>query len=692
MTFWRLIRRNLRFHARAHLGVVLGAAIGSAALVGALVVGDSVRVSLTDMALRRLGRINFALSTPDSLFDATLGNRLWAGAPTDEIPGGSGPSAYINSSTIWPQTWALMLPGVAVRQDGRARANHVNVLGVEAKTGSSLADLGKVPRGAWAPGTEWDRLQTAGVWLPFSPLPTGPSSKSVPDGTALVNQTLARQLGVRDGDQIVLRVRKPSALALDAAVAPRDEASVAIRLKVGGILPSYALGDFSLTAQPAPPANLFLPLDFLANEVGARGRANLLLTRQYSQWPIAGPFNTLRSSIASWLRGHAARFRIGPPGVANPNYYLDQSSLAARAARLVDPHRARQIPDRLVLPWLDRRLSRAWLPEDAGLTVLAIEQPERATGGEYTRPCIEVSSSQLFLQPAVVGAALTPRTVLLTHHEKTYGDTWSDVAFAQFVTNGVRVLTYLANLIRAGDHATPYSMVTAADGPYLPRDMRDDEIIVNQWLADDLQVKPGDSVALSYYVVDSGSRLVERTNTFRVRQIVPLKGIYADRTLMPEFPGLAKAESTHDWDAGFPLVYPIRAKDEAYWKAYRGTPKAFVTLAAGQAMWGNRFGALTAIRYEVPTNTLASTCREAVYRNLLANLRPEDVGLHFEPVREQALKAAAQGQDFGQLFIGFSLFLVVAALVLMAMLFQLGLEQRASEVGILLALGLRQSR
>ena len=124
----------------------------------------------------------------------------------------------------------------------------------------------------------------------------------------------------------------------------------------------------------------------------------------------------------------------------------------------------------------------------------------------------------------------------------------------------MRVLTYLANLIRAGDRATPYSMVTAADGPFVPADMRDDEILVNQWLADDLQVKPGDSVALSYYVVDSGSRLVERTNSFRVRQIVPLKGIYADRTLMPEFPGLAKAESTHDWDAGFPLVYPIRAQ------------------------------------------------------------------------------------------------------------------------------------
>ena len=120
------------------------------------------------------------------------------------------------------------------------------------------------------------------------------------------------------------------------------------------------------------------------------------------------------------------------------------------------------------------------------------------------------------------------------------------------VTNGVRVLTYLANLIRAGDRATPYSMVTAADRSFVPPDMRDDEILVNQWLADDLQVKPGDSVALSYYVVDSGSGLVERTNSFRVREIVPLKGIYADRTLMPEFPGPGQSREHARLGRGLP--------------------------------------------------------------------------------------------------------------------------------------------
>src|SRR6185436_16060331 len=185
--------------------------------------------------------------------------------------------------------------------------------------------------------------------------------------------------------------------------------------------------------------------------------------------------------------------------------------------------------------------------------------------------------------------------------------------------------------------------------------MKENEIIVNDWLAEDLQVKPGDSVRVSYYVADSGSQLKQATNTLVVSKIVPLSGIYADRTLMPEFPGLAKAESTHDWDAGFPLEYKIRDKDEGYWKQHRGTPKAFVTLKAGQQMWGNRFGSLTAIRWP------AATSRDEVYNNVRANLDPATVGFSFDPARERALASANNAQDFGGLFLGFSFFLIIAA-------------------------------
>src|SRR5438105_5152991 len=79
MTLWTLIFRSLRFHARSHLGALLGAAVGSAVLLGALVVGDSVRGSLRDMALARLGRVQLALEGKDRFVRADL-----AGALTDK--------------------------------------------------------------------------------------------------------------------------------------------------------------------------------------------------------------------------------------------------------------------------------------------------------------------------------------------------------------------------------------------------------------------------------------------------------------------------------------------------------------------------------------------------------------------------------------------------------------------------------
>ena len=121
-------------------------------------------------------------------------------------------------------------------------------------------------------------------------------------------------------------------------------------------------------------------------------------------------------------------------------------------------------------------------------------------------------------------------------------------------------------------------MVVGIGEPIVPRDMPDDEIVINQWLADDLHAKAGDELQLTYLVLARFQQLEEKHNQFKIRQIVPLEGEAADKTLMPDFPGIAKAEKTENWDAGFAIdMKKIRPKDEEYWKEFRGTPKAFVT-------------------------------------------------------------------------------------------------------------------
>ncbi|MCK5529295.1 MAG: ABC transporter permease, partial [Kiritimatiellae bacterium] len=56
-------------------------------------------------------------------------------------------------------------------------------------------------------------------------------------------------------------------------------------------------------------------------------------------------------------------------------------------------------------------------------------------------------------------------------------------------------------------------------------------------------------------------------------------------------------------------------------------------------------------------------------------------------IREQALSAGEKSVDFGQLFIGLSFFLIVAALLLTGMLFVLSVEKRKEEIATLLSLG-----
>ena len=590
MTFWTLIRRSLRFHARAHLGVVLGAAIGSAALIGALIVGDSLRGSLRQRALDRIGKAQYLLESRDRLF--TDSTNTWTGAFGD---------AY---------ALGLHVPAIASARQGAARANQVNLYGVQP--------------GFWGfSEAETDiHIETNGVML---------------------NEPLAAQLGVNTGDTVLLRFRKPAMFSSEEPLSPQSRNSAALQLKVQGILTPAQLGDFTPVAGMTPPRNAFMRLDRLQEAAALNGRANLVLEAGIRA-ELPKSFSEARLRLWQWI----AKLGLHPPNWLSPTSVRDM------------------VPEYGV-KGLDFSLQDNWSAADAGLDFEVLEQQRT----------IELRSKRVFLDPPVARQ--------VTHTDR--GQLWLGPVRLPSGKEEL-IFTYLANLLQAGTNATPYSMVTAAGPPYTPTDMRDDEILVTDWLADDLHVQPGDWIEMASFVPESGAKLVESTNRFRVHDIVPLSGIYGDRTLMPDFPGIEKADSTRDWDAGFPVdLKRIRPKDEAYWKDHRGTPKAFVTLAAGQRMWGNRFGNVTAIRFPVPAGVSLEEFKRALEKAFLGQVTPKELGLRFEPVRAQALKAAAQAQDFGQLFLGFSIFLVVAALLLMALLFQFGLEQRATEVGTLLALG-----
>jgi ABC-type lipoprotein release transport system permease subunit len=260
-------------------------------------------------------------------------------------------------------------------------------------------------------------------------------------------------------------------------------------------------------------------------------------------------------------------------------------------------------------------------------------------------------------------------------------------------------LTYLANTIACGDRQIPYSTITAIDfaatpplGPMLSTDgkpvppLGDGQIALNSWAADDLGAKPGDTIRVRYFEpASTHGQVREKTADFRLVAVVRLAGAADDRALTPSVRGITDAPSMKEgWNPPFPFDRRrVRPKDEEYWREHRVVPKAFVSLAEGRRLWASRFGQTTSLRV-APTAGLTAA---GIEQKLV--LDPAAVGFVFQPVREQGLAASAGTTPFGVLFLAFSSFVVAAAVMLVALLFRLGIERRAAEAGILLALGFR---
>ncbi|HEY3579841.1 MAG TPA: FtsX-like permease family protein, partial [Pyrinomonadaceae bacterium] len=270
--------------------------------------------------------------------------------------------------------------------------------------------------------------------------------------------------------------------------------------------------------------------------------------------------------------------------------------------------------------------------------------------------------------------------------------------------NATPILSYLANSISFGDRAVPYSLVTAVDDERFMQIQRTGRSVIdqytgrscadiNEWTARELNAGLEDIITLEYYVWAEGGRLETKKAEFAVCGIVPIGGLAADRDLVPAYPGITESENISDWDPPFPVdLKRVRKQDEDYWHQYRTTPKVFVPLEDGEKLWGTRFGKLTSIRFLSNNGKPAGDQISSLQQALRQSLDPSQLGFQIVPVREQGQQASRGATDFGEYFLYFSFFLVISALLLTALFFKLGIEQRLREIGTLQALGFPASR
>jgi putative ABC transport system permease protein len=246
------------------------------------------------------------------------------------------------------------------------------------------------------------------------------------------------------------------------------------------------------------------------------------------------------------------------------------------------------------------------------------------------------------------------------------------------------ILTYLVNSFRTKSKSTPYSFLTAASPAMLPGEIMPGDIVINEWLARDLEIKPGDSLSLDYFVIGPLRKLTGNSRNFKVSTIIPTSGSFTDSTLMPRFPGLSDAGNCRDWNTGVPIdLKRIRDKDEQYWDSFRGTPKGLIALSTGVNMWSNPFGEYTSVRF-----TKASIHPDSLLSTLMHKVHPEDLGMMVLPVYSEGLFSAGNAVDFGQLFMGLSFFIIAAGIILIVLIFSLNTSSRSVETALLSGLGL----
>ncbi len=688
-SLWTVAGRSLKYFARPHLALAAGIAAATAVIVGALVVGDSVRGSLRKLVVDRLGRIECTLQAR-TFFDPAMFD-------TTQLADGQG---AVVPGIVFPTTT------VEYRTDGAlTRAANVQVLAYD--------------REFW---------QVHGI----DSAPEGPQLDEV-----VLNRSLADELGVAEGDEISLRVNPSARVSGDSPLGKRDDNSINVpRQKVVAILEDTGIGGLSFLAGQSAPRNVFANLATLQDmlECGTQVNAAVVLARSSSNAADSTESSIsqgwcdelnlqLRPKLEDYGLVLAHHRRVFPdpeidqpaieglpPQVVFDYYQLSSGALVLDEAtsRAVVLHIGRERAVRH-LTYLANFMAKV-NPTRYDLA------PSRSAQAYERRTRDDLAEAEQGSRPSMVGVSIGEDDPANRRPVATIGRELTELSESSLAASIDRPRTEFLS------RQVPYSIVVGIDRhselafeDYLqvPReDLRVPYCWINEWLARELDVQAGDWFQAVYFEPETvDGREVETSMRMMVAGVVPVQepikefrrnrppvydtapSRFNDPDLTPSVPGVTDQNSIANWDVPFTLDDDkILDVDDQYWNNHHLTPKVFLPFqyASSPRMFGSRFGNTTAIRFEADKIEDEATLRAEIEEALLPTRGAQ--GLHFMPLRQRQLQAAAGTTPFDMLFLSLSFFVIVAALLLVLLLFKLGIQQRTSELGILLAQGFTPNR
>lgn len=466
----------------------------------------------------------------------------------------------------------------------------------------------------------------------------------------------AQELNAEVGQEVSVWVEIPASIPRDSLLGDRDEVNVEIVATVSAVIPEdVGASRFDLNPGQQLPYNAFVSLATLQERLGLDA---VVASRRN---PVSRP-----ARVNAVLCGHTQDTVATLP---------TEEQLRQQQAAFEDA------------------VTQALQLKDIGLSLREID------GRDY----VSAESEQMILEDSVAEAVTA--------------------AASELGLPASPVLVYLANEIYAADRANDderlsmYSIIAgvATDaatplGPFVVGDesqavtIGDDEICLSAWLAADLQVAADDQIVARWHEVGSHGELPEIEKTFRVRGVFAADDpVSVDQDLTPFVDGITNVDSFGDWDQPFDMdMDRITARDDDYWEAHHATPKAFVSLATAEQLWQSRYGRYTSVRIALPAESpqadpadqtkQRAALQERLEYQIRGQLDPMRLGLVFQPVLAMGLKAAVGANDFTGLFIGFSFFLILSAIILASLMFRLGIQRRIAQLGLMNAVGWPETR
>lgn len=300
MTSAALARRGLAHYWRTHLIVVLGVAVAVSVLAGALVVGESVKASLRELAVSRLGKVD-QLVASTGFFRAELAEAMQA--------------RPVAQGAIAASVAFIALDGLAADGTNTRRAANVAIYGVD--------DRFFAFHGVAVPG--------------------GEDGGGFGARDALVSPALARDLGVAAGDSVLARLPSPSIVPSATLHGRRDTLGKTMRATVRAVLPDSGLGSFSLRPQQGEVRAIFLPLARVQREIERPDRVNAIAVASTAGSHVAARAVEHAAQRAKTLADAGVSLRPVPLGgvsIESDSGILSDRIVAAAGRTIAPPDRA----------------------------------------------------------------------------------------------------------------------------------------------------------------------------------------------------------------------------------------------------------------------------------------------------------------------------------------------------------------